>query len=260
MKKKYITLEEIREIQLDILRKVHTFCIKNKLRYSLGGGTLLGAVRHQGYIPWDDDIDIMMPRPDYEKFLLTFNSENLNIIDCKRTQTYFKPFAKVFDCRTVLEEENDINGIYIDIFPIEGLPNPQKWKEYFKNYSALALKLWKLTKYPNFEKRPYGRIKYLINKIILPKRETIIEQIDSFLAKYPYDNALYRGVITGRYAEKEFMDAKAFQDYVLLPFEGENFMAIAGYDAYLTKHYGNYMQLPPKEAQISNHKYIAYWK
>ena len=258
--KKYITLEDIRKIQLDILRNVHNFCIKNNIRYSLGGGTLLGAIKHKGYIPWDDDIDIMMPRPDYERFLHTFNYDNLNIIDYKRCETYFKPFAKVYDCRTVLEEENDINGIYIDIFPIEGLPDPTKWKKYFEDYSALALKLWKLTKYPNYEKRPYGKIKYIINKIFLPKREVVIKQIENLLSNNPYDEAEYCGVITGRYAEKEFMNAQTFHNYILLPFEGEKFMAISGYDAYLTKHYGNYMQLPPKELQISNHQYIAYWK
>ena len=101
--KKTIIMEELRAIQLDILDKIHAFCTERGIRYSLGGGTLLGAVRHKGYIPWDDDIDIMLPRPDYDRFLKEFEGKyaELNLQYYGNDITCCIPFAKVYDNRTV---------------------------------------------------------------------------------------------------------------------------------------------------------------
>ena len=99
-------ISEIRAIQLDIMQDIHDFCEQNSIRYFLCAGTLIGAIRHNGYIPWDDDIDIMMPRPDYDRFMDIYNSKGgyYKFIDHKINNKYALPFGKVYDDRTILDE------------------------------------------------------------------------------------------------------------------------------------------------------------
>ena len=122
-----ITSLELRRIQLDLLIAFDKFCAANELHYSLDYGTLLGAVRHQGFIPWDDDIDISMPRPDYDRFL-SLTKNGLGIYEVRSgeyTPGYFYPIAKMIDPRTILVEHTigdaHIMGVYLDIFPLDGL-------------------------------------------------------------------------------------------------------------------------------------------
>ena len=123
---KRVTPEELKTIQLDLLQKTADFCEQNGLRYFLCGGTLLGAIRHKGYIPWDDDIDIAMPRPDYDRFCMTFNQPN-SVYRVKSLFThpnYICAFAKVYDNRTLLKELHYKGihfGVYIDILPVDGV-------------------------------------------------------------------------------------------------------------------------------------------
>lgn len=123
---KKIETEEMKKLELDMLIDVAKFCDENDIRYYLSGGTLLGAVRHKGFIPWDDDIDISMPRPDYLKFVSTYNgsSEFYQVQSIENNDKYWRTFAKVFDTRTYLKEDairmpKDGNGVFIDIFPID---------------------------------------------------------------------------------------------------------------------------------------------
>ncbi len=127
---KEITLEEMKGIELNILKQIHELCISQGFRYFLIGGTLLGAVRHKGFIPWDDDIDIGMPRSDYERFIEYCSSNEVPFkLVCNKTDpNYGYLFAKAVDRNTVLIEENANKdgaelGIYVDIFPIDGLGN-----------------------------------------------------------------------------------------------------------------------------------------
>ena len=129
-----LELEEIRNIQLDILKRVAGFCEEHCLRYFLYHGTLIGAIRHKGYIPWDDDIDIARPRPDYEKFINTFNGydENLTVYDCTQNKKYNYLVAKVSYKKSLLLEYTNISfndmGINIDIYPLDGLPGSRNIK------------------------------------------------------------------------------------------------------------------------------------
>lgn len=260
---KEITLEEMRTIQLDILKQIHTFCQKHSLRYSLGGGTLLGAVRHKGYIPWDDDVDIMMPRPDYEKFLKEFEndaSKNLTVQCYKNDETYAFLFAKVFDNRTTLIENGAANGIYVDIFPIDGLPSKKELAKYLQTLNEMGKNVVKTTKYYNFQNKKSLKLRYWIKCLLYPNRAKAIKLLESFFTSYPFETSKFAGAITGRYKEKEWMPVSTFKNYISLSFEGDTFSCIADYDSYLEKHYGDYMQLPPKEQQVSNHSFIAYWK
>lgn len=260
--KKNISMEELRRIQLDILDRIHQFCSENELRYSLGGGTLLGAIRHKGYIPWDDDIDIMMPRPDYETFLQKFDGqyENLKLQHYKNSSACMKTFAKVFDDRTVLIEKIQKTGIYVDVFPIDGLPSEDLLPLFIEELENQGRWLYRSTNIIGFDKNPWHLLKYIIRKLIDPSRSVIVERLEKFLTQYPFDSADYAGAIVGRYVEKEHMAASVFRHYVDVLFEGRSYKAISDFNAYLTKHYGDYMTLPPKDKQVSNHEYIAYWK
>ena len=257
-----ITLDELRNIQLDILDKIDEYCRKNNLRYSLGGGTLLGAVRHKGYIPWDDDIDIMLPRPDYDKFIREFGSlyEHLKVQNYLNDEACYIPFSKVFDNRTTLIEPGMINGIYVDVFPIEGLPKEEDIDAYLAKQDKLLNIVTKTTRYYRFKKgKLWLYIKYLLKRLVYPPRESAIKELENLYHSSDFDISELSGAITGRYKRKEIMTSDVFKSYIDLPFEGRTYSAITDFDSYLTKHYGDYMKLPPKDQQVSNHNFIAYW-
>ena len=261
-RKRHISLTDMRNIQLEILDRIDNVCRKNGLRYSLGGGTLLGAIRHKGYIPWDDDIDIMLPRTDYESFLAVFDGlyPHLTLQHYKNDDTYYFLFAKVYDNRTCLIEENTKGGVYVDVFPIDGLPPEIKLPDYLNKLYALKENLIKSTKFYKFKNGYLMHVKYLIKQLLYPSRTKIINLLDNHFNSFPFESSEYAGAITGIYKEKEHMQASVFKDYTEVSFEGHKYMAISGYDSYLTKHYGDYMKLPPLEQQVSNHSYEVFWK
>lgn len=134
---KEIKNDELRTIQLDILQNVHDFCMKHDIKYTLAYGTLLGAVRHGGYIPWDDDIDIAMLRSDYEKFLKEYKDDIYKFTECRLDKDVHIGFGKVEDTRTiVIEGGNTKNlGVSIDVFPIDDLCDTYEDSvAYFKSF------------------------------------------------------------------------------------------------------------------------------
>lgn len=260
-----MTIDEIRGVQVAILDKVHSFCIDNNLRYSLSGGTLLGAVRHKGYIPWDDDIDIMMPRPDYEKLLLEFcgKYKHLIIQDYNTDVAYRLRWARIYDDRTILISRNTIDGVFVDVFPVDGLPPLNEMNDYMDRLKKLRRDLARVTKYHSeaVQKNHYAlRFKYYIKCIIFPSRKMVVAELEKLFHSYPFESSDYAGAITGMFGIKEHMKAEVFKEYMDLEFEGKLYMTIKDYDAYLTQHYGNYMQLPPVEKRISHHNFKVYWK
>ena len=267
-----VTIEKQKEIQLLMLNEFKRVCDINNINYSLGGGTLLGAIRHKGYIPWDDDIDVMMMRSDYEKILQIFNEQceinEYKLLSYKNTDDYYYPFAKIVNLKTKIEEYSykkiEELGIYIDIFPIDFLPNDEKqikriYKKY-KNFNIL-LNIYKIGKKDKITK---NKIKLILKKPInwllskFKMHRLILKNIDNLGTKYNNTNKV--ACISGRYFEKEIMSSNYISDYLLVDFENEKYKAAIGYHDYLTKHYGDYMKLPPKDKQISNHDNIAYWK
>lgn len=152
--KKEIKVEELKQIQLDILKFVDKFCKENNLKYFLAYGTLLGAVRHKGYIPWDDDIDIIMFREDYEKFVTTFKDVNYKVFATEVNSKYPYPFAKVGDTRTYyMEEIKDVidTGVNIDVFPLDYLPE-NRIKDICNKRNFLQ-KVWLLKRLPLLKRR-----------------------------------------------------------------------------------------------------------
>lgn len=262
---KEMTLQEIQTLQLNMMQKIHDFCVSNNIRYSLGGGTLLGAIRHKGYIPWDDDIDIMMPRPDYERFIREFQGADpeLTVQNYYTDNSFHREWTRVCNNKTLLVYVLAVGGVFIDVFPVDGLPDENKTVEYLDVIKGLRVKLWRTTKKKkeSIQENYYlSRLKFYLRKIFFPGRKQVISEYEKLFDSYPFETAKYAGAIIGVYGIKEHMEADVFKKYILVPFEGHQFYAIADYDAYLKKHYDNYMQLPPKEKQKSEHNFKVFWK
>ena len=267
---KEIHIEEIKKIQLDILTKIHEYCIKNNIRYFLAYGTLIGAIRHKGYIPWDDDIDIAMPRPDYNKFIKSFNgySKNLIVLAPELDWKYYAPYANVCDNRTILYEgENRHNGqkigIKIDIFPIDGVPSDKQ--EYYKIFNTANKYNWFL-RFKRFPLKYFikGNLNQRIKKILIwffmhfISYECMQKKIHKLSTNTLYSVAKYATQVTFTY-DKIYFDKKIFEEYIDVDFEGKKFKSIKEYDIYLKALYGNYMELPPIESRIDHHDFKAYW-
>ena len=259
---KTINLDELRSIQLDLLQKTTDFCENNGLRYFLCGGTLIGAVRHKGFIPWDDDIDIAMPRQDYDQFVKTFNQpENYyQVVNLETNMDYEYPFAKVFDNRTVLNElhyPGDSFGVYIDIFPADGV-----------KYESQITKIMLLRKVLNTKRANYFHrtiSKKIINTLgkllLLPfSAHQIAKWMDNEARRFAFCSVPSAGLIANPLGLGEKVDKSVFDSDVYQEFEGRKYRVPVGYDTWLRSIYGDYMQLPPEEHRVTHHTFEAWWK
>jgi lipopolysaccharide cholinephosphotransferase len=267
---KVISLDESKEIQLSILKFLKQVCLENNLKWFLGYGTLIGAIRHKGYIPWDDDIDIVMPRSDYMKFIeLIKNKERYVILNPYDYDDYNYLFSKLVDTRTVLyENQSKTNspkmGVGIDIFPLDGLP---------ENYNEIEKHFYKLSKlnsrYINsiVKMEIHGvknkvkqiiKIPYIIYcKLVGTKhwKKLILDSMET----YHYDNSNFVGFMVSMYGIKQVFNRQIFADSVDVEFEGGKYPAPIGYEEFLTVLYGDFMKLPPENERV-NHGFEAYWR
>lgn len=267
---KIIELEDQKRIQLEILYKVASFCEDNGIRYYLAYGTLLGAVRHKGYIPWDDDIDIMMPRPDYIKFINTFNGfSNNRVISHFLDPNYPWQFAKVINTDTVLEElinyaYKDM-GIYIDVFPIDGVSSIKKKMLWHYRYIKVLKLLLSLKRGKKLcSRKPWQNLLLNFSSLLcFVNLHTLIKKINSMASMYSFDESDNVAILVNAgYGKKEIIPKAYFSENVILEFEKHSFIAPNGYEKYLEHVYGDYMTLPPVEKRISHHAYKckAYYK
>ena len=264
---KPMTFEETRQVELEILTDVVNFCDKNGIHYYLAYGTLIGAVRHKGFIPWDDDIDIWMPRKDYNKFQKTYNKENPSgryrvVTPYDKVSRY--TFLKVIDTKTIKIESN-VNysngnlGVDIDIFPLDGQPTNQD--KYLKWYNMLQ-KHYKLFPYhilnaPISLKR---KIIYQFLKLISGGRNRILKKTAALHSLYSYDSSEYVGSVESCYNyDNDRYKKDWFSGSATVDFENKKFKIPNGYDEILTQLYGDYMQLPPEEKQVTHHLNKTYW-
>ena len=267
MPERKLTSDEIKKIELNILLAFHVFCKEHELQYSLCGGSLLGAVRHKGFIPWDDDIDVFMPRPDYEKLReLTGGkciAEKFYLLDWRNPASdsdkrfMYYPFLKLIDLTTRVDAvdfdaRKYYSGIWIDIFPIDGLPESDSatkkiykkswfWRQMFSLHFCDKIVAKGLVQ--KIIKAPFLPVAKIMNGIKLCKR------LDDLSMQYNYADCEYVGGIINGYGPQEKLQKKELE-LTDVEFEGRIVNGIKGYDVYLTNLYHDYMQLPPKEKRI----------
>lgn len=265
-----ITMEERKTIELGLLEKFDAFAREHGLTYWLFWGTLLGAVRHKGFIPWDDDIDIAMPQEDYLRLMELVRQKPDAIADARLNafeldEGYVRPFAKLIDTRTVLFEEFDISyveeGVYIDIFPLVPLPSSEGdvqtlGKRWRKDFVLLGLSRGPLVKHRN-------PVVTMAKMLLKPYAAT--RGYKAFLADICRDiDDVRRGffesekVVIAEETVAQF-ETKWFETTDMMPFEHMTVPAPGCWRDILTKCYGDYMQLPP-ESERKCHASIAYWK
>ena len=258
---KQLTVDEVKKIEFDVLANFADFCDENNLKYYLAYGTLLGAVRHKGFIPWDDDIDVYMPREDYNKLIEIFNNTNQNnryeLIAPKDRLSYCS-FVKIIDNKTIKKEVGMGKrqlGVDIDIFPLDGQPEIDKaYVKWYKKLRTLYKRYW-------WHSLHFAKGYWKINlRVLLCKpfgisKAKCLDKAEKLHKMYPYNESKYIGSIECLYDLADYRyEKKWFDDYVLLEFEGKKFKAPVGYDEVLTKTYGDYMKLPPIEEQVTHHK------
>ena len=251
MKGEKLSLKERQNISLDILIDVDRFCRENDITYFMGCGTLLGAVRHKGFIPWDDDIDILMFRDDFNRFLNIYKSDKYAL--SKPLDGRFC-IAKVYDTDTV-EYEAGIDysnreplGVDIDIFPLDGIRNDQAIidKQYKKEcFLEMLLRLANQKLF--LRKNPLKCINRLVPRLI--GRRNIVKLIIKNQTKYKIDEEEY--VVRMKRSTNGFTGAlpKSVYKPIELSFEGHMFIAPEGYDEWLKAFFGDYMKLPPLDKQ-----------
>lgn len=255
-----LTLEELKKLQFDILSNVDSFCKENNLRYSLAYGTLLGAVRHKGFIPWDDDIDIWMPRADYDVFRKKYKHSRYFVVD--KFDNIMLPFGKVCDNQTKLIENANYSfspGVFIDIFPIDNLPSN------IRDAQSIKVKIRTLYRLKSIKEIRYNKSRSVVKNILLAilkasiallSYKSILERISKLMLKAkPYESMYLTDY--NDYEKDVRIPLGSFESLIELPFEGKMFSCIANYNDVLTSSYGGYMKLPPVEKRVSHHAYVA---
>ena len=261
-------VEEIRKILLDLACEVKKICEENNLRYYLSGGTLLGAVRHKGFIPWDDDIDMHMPRPDYEKFIeIYYKVGGKNVLHAQElNDRYQYSYIKLAARNTVLYEKEAHSGVemgvYLDIFPIDGLGNgTEDAHKVFKKIKT-PINLLMSYRVDKFRKDvPFYKNVLVIGASIVAHLfgvKALSKKITTLAKTYDYDTSEYVGSFIDEVGDKRIYSKELYKGKCELDFEGIKFSVPSGYKTILEMFYGDYMKLPPKEKQVLTHGYDAY--
>lgn len=274
--KALLSLKETQDVELEIMKKLHDYCVYAGLRYCMAYGTLLGAVRHGGFIPWDNDIDICMPRADFQRLLEMVKTipvgDNIHCVHYTVDDRYHYQVIRFFDDRTIVrptyikEQPRDM-GVWVDVFPVDGVP-----RNIFDHpLYQLRLSVYKWIQLADIYAVPFSSItnksiKGILSNIIkstthkiLPNKNNIHEyKIDYYASKFSYNK--YKKVADIIERQKPlWLEHEDFDNPTLMKFEKYQFFAPQNWDSYLTRCYGDYMKLPP-ENQRMTHDIGARWK
>lgn len=241
-----LSLNEIKERQIKMLERFDNFCRSHNIPYFLSYGTLLGAVRHSGYIPWDDDVDVMVPRPYINYLVQCFKDDNYSILSITNCPTYDFPYPRMVDNSTFskLGPIAKSYGINIDIYPIDAYPNcPNDEFLYRKNVNRARDRRLFVLKW-------FRRLAARLPIPNLPIANPFVKKHAIALAAADYDTALKVHVC---WLETEPLDKSLFDDHVEVEFEGKKYYAPKNTDTILRNWYGDYMQLPPEDKRHPYH-------
>ncbi len=263
---------ELRSLQLVILNIGRIFaeiCERHHLRYFMVGGTMLGAIRHKGFIPWDDDMDVAMPRPDYEKFIEIVRDElpaGYTFLNYKQDADYMRYFSRIVDKNVRVTNASNtkklVENAWLDIFPLDGMPRTAPgrmihfwhltvWRFF---YHASCFKQLVNLRRPGRPKYQQLLIKFMQTTHIGANLDTkkLMARIERLLLKYPYDEAKYMVSLFGAYMTREIVDKKLLGEGEMYSFETLKLRGPEQYDAFLTHFFGDYMT-PPKDADKDKH-------
>ncbi|MGL4951354.1 MAG: LicD family protein [Mycoplasma sp.] len=299
MKKKYkklqkMSFEEIRLEQIELLKKIILFCDENKLRYSLHAGTLIGAVRNNGFIPWDDDIDIMMPKEDLDFLIKNYHDDNSFVLSHHSNKFYFQTITKLISSRTCGYEECrykqvDEYGVFLDIFPIDYISSNRSLttshiKDLYCNYQFLISVNYKVHNFDDLITYLYlitsNKLKtknkfkiiifspfvllYALYKKHISGCKSIQKKFDSNPLNDPSINDADKMMMFLHWDDWNFdcaLNLSNFENYKIIKFEGIDCKIINNYDTFLRNSFEiHYMQLPPEEERIPRHNLVMFWK
>jgi lipopolysaccharide cholinephosphotransferase len=269
-----VTPEQVKEIQLDILTTVDQICRENGIDYTIAFGTLLGAVRHQGFIPWDDDIDIELLRPQYERLielLPTALPPHLRLLHHSTQPTYF-PFAKIYDNRAIIESKLERlhrhSGVFIDLFPIDNTADDDGERELFHNNLARLTKNLAVSNPQGIDYASASNLKYFLGKLVLwaaphlrysGRWRQTTSDIERELQKFNGTNTNSSGFL-GLLVPPRTVPRVLYDQYEDTAFDGLTVRKIKDHHTYLNLQYGDYMMLPPENERQNHAYYHWYWK
>lgn len=260
-----LSIEEAKKLELDILDFIDSFCKEHGINYCINYGTLIGAIRHKGFIPWDDDIDLSMTRENYEKFIQLFSEKQsrYKLLSLETDDQYFNNFIKIVDPTTKIIDTRNTktydSGVFIDIFPMDTF-NDTKVVDVC--YKLESFKLLSFSKYKNIV---YGDSKlkdlirtlfWLLLRPVSPR--FFANQIEKQIQRYRVENGKYIAFIPSKAKEKEIFPRDMFDELIETPFEHLVLPAPKHFDTVLKQFYDDYMTVPPKEKQIYIHEFEAY--
>lgn len=270
-----VSVQQMQNIEYNILKFIKGVCEKNNLHYYLAYGTLIGAVRHNGFIPWDDDIDILMPRNDYEEFVKAVEAENhpyYKLVSKETEKNFTAPLPKVIDSRIELVQnysfiEKVILGPYVDLFILDGCGESEEQASNHFETCYKVFKKWLIADTDFF--KTANRFTALLKRILyfpIKKKgyESFLHDLSTECTVYSYEQSSYVGTLmfpstNGNNKKSEFLgnvwSKKYFGEGVELAFGDEKFTVPVSYKEMLSTWYGNFMELPPEEQQLPHHKY-----
>lgn len=256
-------MNKMQEIILDVFNEVALVCDRLGIRYFAIGGTAIGAVRHRGFIPWDDDLDIAIPIEEYQIFLEKAPAllpEHLEIRQPQDMVHNENVFSKVIDSRTTnietleLDYPDAYKGIFVDVMPMSGIPDGHKTRSFIRKimrYGSLAYCLpWRFTDRKSTKYKLLWIATLPLRPFITPMQ--VLDKWHETLIANPFDGANLTGYTWWHRVGDLVFPKEWFDDYVLMPFESTMIRLPIGYHQYLTKQFGDYMTIPPKDQQVTH--------
>lgn len=264
----FLSIAEEQQAELEVMKELHKYCSKHGLRYVLGYGTLLGAVRHNGFIPWDNDMDVLMPREDMDKLVELVQKDPISpfvkIMDMTTNENYHYPIVRACNMKTIvvnreLRDHIENMGLWVDIFPLDGISKAKQIIQ--KPLTLFYIKMLNATMYiSDTESKSKTRFRKIIVKLFPDRNHKYERHLSSLVSWCKYDQAETVCVLCEEGTDaRQAMDREDVENPTLIQFEDAEFYIPRNYDKYLKKQYGDYMKLPPEEARMThllNSKYI----
>lgn len=259
-------LSELQKHLLEMLKWFHSFCVENDLSYYILYGTMLGAARHAGFIPWDDDVDVGMPRKDYEKLCRILGNKQVShyLLETpySKAKEYCFPISKLYDTRTTLIEHKRYQvkrGVFIDVFPLDGIGNTidESYKHFHRvdnAYKFLLTRMCGVRKGRSFGKNLVVLLMRCIPQVIINDKK-LLQRLDALCKKYEFGEMDYVASLLGAYGSREIMLKETLGTPKLYQFEDTVVYGVENPDQYLTHLYREWRKLPPEDRRVTHHDF-----